>query len=77
MISLRNFVRLHNHIQFFILQSSILRHFTDFSIKATGGSGVIFACLAHMKLPFIAEQPLFTLRVLMKLDDFVVKNTKI
>ena len=27
------------------------------SIKARGGSGVIFACLAHMKVPFTAEQP--------------------
>ena len=29
------------------------------SLKARGGSGVIFACLAHMKVLFIAEQPLF------------------
>ena len=28
--------------------------------KVRGGSGVIFACLAHMKVSFIAEQLLFT-----------------
>ena len=25
-----------------------------------GGSGIIFACLAHMKVPFIADQLFFT-----------------
>ena len=34
----------------------------ELHIKAGGGSGVNFACLAHMKVPFIAEQPLFTER---------------
>ena len=33
-----------------------------YPVKARGGSGVIFACLAHMKVPFITEQPLFTER---------------
>ena len=28
------------------------------TFKARGGSGIIFTCLAHMKPPFIAEQPL-------------------
>ena len=28
--------------------------------RERGGSGVIFACLPHMKVPFIAKQPLFT-----------------
>ena len=30
------------------------------SFRLEGGSGVIFACLAHMKVPFITEQPLST-----------------
>ena len=29
-------------------------------LRREGGSGVIFACLAHMKVLFIADQPLFT-----------------
>ena len=38
----------------------ILIYSKNSNFKARGGSGVIFACLAHMKVPFIAEQPLFT-----------------
>ena len=30
--------------------------------EARGESGIIFACLAHMKVPFIPEQQLFTER---------------
>ena len=30
------------------------------ALRREGGSGVIFACLAHIKVPFSAEQPLFT-----------------
>ena len=41
-----------------ILQTPLLKVFQRF--KARGGSGIIFACLAHMKVPFITEQTLFT-----------------
>ena len=47
--------------EFWILD--FFRFYWFFSVfKARGGSGVTFACLAHMKVPFIAEQPLFTER---------------
>ena len=29
-------------------------------LRQKGGAGVIFACLADMKVFFVAEQPLFT-----------------
>ena len=41
--------------------SPCLQNFLVPGSKARGGwSGVIFACLAHMKVPFISEQPLST-----------------
>ena len=47
--------------EFWILD--FFRFYWFFSVlEARGGSGVIFACLSHMKIPFIAEQPLFTER---------------
>ena len=34
-------------------------HKVDSALRREGGSGLIFACLAHIKVPFTAEQQLF------------------
>ena len=39
-----------------LLDSSIAGFFVKY-LRREGKSGVIFACLAHMKVPFMAEQP--------------------